>query len=172
MGARPPVPNGAEGCRRVSNSTVFFWMRLKVALAQLSEYQKTQKTPAENQLAGGVSQKSCAQNTREVATSGKFLSRHTSDVGKNLSLLKLAQFFFAQSHFSKSAALGNRPSQSFISSLAPEKNVNYFLKCAERCDLLRFQRWLFSTLTFFQRWLSSTLKFSTILFSTLNIFDV
>ena len=68
MNERPAVPNGAEGCRRVPNSTVFFWMRLKVALAQLSEYQKTQKTPAENQLAGGVSQKSCAQNTREVAT--------------------------------------------------------------------------------------------------------
>ena len=60
--------------------------------------------------------------------------------GKNVSLLKLARFFFAHSPFLKSAALGNRPSQSFISSLAPEKNVTYFLKRAERCELLRFQR--------------------------------
>ena len=95
-----------------------------------------------------------------------------------LEKIKWVRFFFAHSPFLKSAALGNRPSQSFISSLAPEKNVTYFLKLLEdvnyydsnvhfffNVDFL--QRWNFRRY-FSQRWIFSTYKFSTMNFSTLN----
>ena len=48
-------------------------------------------------------------------------STRGSVFGKNLSLLKLAGFFFCATAFFKMAALGNRPSQSFKFSRAPEK---------------------------------------------------
>ena len=91
----------------------------------------------------------------------------------------MSPIFFRALAFFEIGGAWKRTFAIFYFFSGSRKNVNYFLKRAERCELLRFQRWLFQRWLFFNVEISDdtffnveffrSIKFSTMNFSTLNL---